>query len=220
MYVDETGNLDYNDQAGASAYFGFGSVTYVGDHGPHLWSGTELRLALGATGINVRQGVHAKNDTWQTRGEVFDHLISTEPRIDCTLLHKTDAYERVRAKGDMYLYQLAWWMHLTRVTDWTPTSEWDTFHVVVASFGTKQRACEARDALHKVCVQTGQPIALHVWDSATSWGLQMADYATWAVQRQLTHGDLTIYAEKIKPLIKFKYLPWCEHRGCPVENLA
>lgn len=36
MYADETGNLDYDVAGGGSKYFGIGTATWTGEHGPHL----------------------------------------------------------------------------------------------------------------------------------------------------------------------------------------
>jgi hypothetical protein len=37
------------------------------------------------------------------------------------------------------------------------------------------------------------------WDSGTAWGLQVADYALWAAQRSVEHGDPS-------------WLPYINHR--------
>lgn len=39
MYADETGNLDYQDQADSSTYFGIGTALFTGNHGTALRQG-------------------------------------------------------------------------------------------------------------------------------------------------------------------------------------
>lgn len=48
---------------------------------------------------------------------------------------------------------------------------------------------------------------LHFRRSATSWGLQVADYALWAVQRDLLSRD-DRYMAAIRPTLGTCYLPW------------
>lgn len=210
VYMDETGNLDYWSPAGASQYFGFGSLSFSGAHSSLLWDGMRLRAELERGGVRLPNGVHAKHDGWAVRGRVFDELSWHGPRIDVTLLYKPNAYRGVRSKGEMYLYRLAWYLHFKEVAV-RVSKAGDHVYVIASSFGTKRRAIEARDALHDVCQQVNRSITLCVWDRASSWGLQLADYALWGVQRQLERGDLTSYDACIRPHLATKFFPWGVH---------
>ncbi len=45
------------------------------------------------------------------------------------------------------------------------------------------------------------------WDSATSWGLQVADYGLWAVQRRVERVD-DQYMWAVQPTLASEFLPW------------
>ena len=49
------------------------------------------------------------------------------------------------------------------------------------------RVTSAREALQEVCAQlaTDREIVLCSWDAASNWGVQVADYGLWVVQRHL-----------------------------------
>lgn len=59
-----------------------------------------------------------------------------------------------------------------------------------------------------VCRQTGLKIVLCVWDASSSWGLQVADYGLWALQRKLDHGDDSWHSRYIGALESTVRFPW------------
>lgn len=209
MYADETGNLDYNLGEGSSRYFGIGTATWVGRHGVDLWQATALRFRHAAAGIECPGGYHAKNDSYATRAEVYNTIRGQAPRFDMTFLAKANASPHVRAQGEIYLYRLGWYMHFKEIARQV-TSSGDTLHVAVATLGTKARKRAFQKAITDVC-QQGAPAGCRVvvahWDSATSWGLQVADYALWAMQRQLERGDVT-WMHAVEPTLLSCFLPW------------
>jgi hypothetical protein len=209
VYADESGNLDYDPagKGGSTPYFGFGTATFVGDHSSALWRGHELRMRFEQKGIRLPRGFHAKNDAWPTRDEVLEEIARQGPRFDFTLLYKANAYPRVRAAGQLRLYKLAWYLHMTKIATQVAGPH-DNLHVIVASLGTKSRAAEVHKALDDVCQQVGRTISLCVWDASTAWGLQLADYGVWAAQRHQTRGNLAQYADWIEPLTQSVYTPW------------
>jgi len=195
LYADETGNLDYNvnGNSGASTYFGVGTALFDRDHGDALWNGLRLRAELsgsfaGATTFSLPKGFHARNDGFEIRERVFSAINEQAPRFDATFMNKGRAYDYVRARGSMWLYKWTFYCHLMRVAQLiaTPT---DTLYVIIATLGTKALQKTAHRALEDVCQQTGLRVVLCVWDSATSWGLQVADYGLWAMQRKLEKND-------------------------------
>jgi hypothetical protein len=212
MYVDETGNLDYNGSpsaagGGASTYFGFGTAVFTGDQGPNLEQGLRLRAELEAGGLNLRQGFHAVNDSARTRSAVFPVIAKQGPRFDTTLLCKANAYPYVRAEGEMRLYKLAWYMHFKHVAQKVSTRS-DRLFVIAAEFGTAARRTQAKAALEEVCRQVDRNIILCVWSASTSWGLQVADYGLWAVQRTLEGKTCTWYDPYVKPTLATTFFPW------------
>lgn len=212
LYVDETGNLDYDvdGKKGGTRYFGFGSIVFKGAHHTALWAGFDLRVRLAASGLDLPQGFHAVNDSTATRNAVYQELMWHVARVDTTFLYKESAYPSVRARGQDYLYRLAWYLHFKQIA-LQVSNPGDTLYVIAATFGTRSRAATARAALAEVCQQVDRNIVLCVWSSASSWGLQMADYALWAVQRNLERGSCAWYETSVKPSVRTEFFPWGRH---------
>lgn len=212
LYADEAGNLDYNVGAGASAFFGFGTAVFDRDHNGEIWRGMRLRAQL-TEGVGVSKqaklpnGFHAVNDRRDVKHMVYTEIASQQPRFDATFLKKANAYPYVQAKGQMNLYKYAWYSHLIRVAPLVATAQ-DTLYVIVASLGTAKRQQLAEAALLDVCNQTGLRIVLCVWNAPTSWGLQVADYGLWAMQRGVERADLSWYDPYVRPLTRTIEYPW------------
>jgi hypothetical protein len=214
VYADETGNFDYDvrNKQGASEYFGFGTAVFARTHGMDIWSGLELRTRLaagedGRPGVSLPRGFHAKDDSTATRVAMFEEIARQAPRFDSTFLLKRRAISRFRKRGEMYLYKYAWYEHFSRLAPQV-SGPGDRLVVVVASLGTKARQTEAREALDDVCRQTGRTYVLCVWDAATSWGLQVADYGLWAMQRALEWRSGTWYHQYVRPSTASHETPW------------
>jgi hypothetical protein len=213
VYADETGNLDYAPQgkSGATPYFGFGTATYRDGHGEALQGGLQLRVELehriGANERSLADGFHAIKDSKTTKAEVFAEIQRQAPRIDATLLLKENAYPRIRSEGEMRLYKLAWFMHLKYLVPQV-TKPGDRLIVIVATLGTARRLTEARAALRDVCSQVAVNYTLCVWNVETAWGLQVADYALWAVQRRAMAKSGTWWDDYIRPTTNSVFFPW------------
>jgi hypothetical protein len=209
MYADETGNLDYNIAAGGSRYFGIGTATWPSDPAQHLWQSERMRFGHAQVGVQVAKGYHAADDTRGTRREVYEVIRQQAPRFDMTFLEKQHAYPGVKAKGQAYLYQLAWYLHFKEIAKQV-TSPGDTLYVAVATLGTAARKTAFSAAIDHVC-STAKPnlreIVVAHWDSATCWGLQVADYGLWAVQRHVERGDET-YMPYVRPGLKSIFMPF------------
>lgn len=214
LYADETGNLDYGGatKQGASPYFGFGTAVFIGDHGVALMRGMRLRTHVSSKGIRLARGFHAVDDSNETRGEVFPLVAELAPRIDTTFLAKSQAYETVRAKGEMYLYKLAWYLHFKEIATRVSGPD-DTLYVIAGTFGTRKRQAEAEAALRDVCNQVDRQIKLCVWEASSSWGLQVADYALWATHRNLVGRSCHWYDRDIAPVLETTFLPWGREAG-------
>ncbi|GII01749.1 DUF3800 domain-containing protein [Planobispora takensis] len=209
MYTDETGNLDYNIAGGGSKYFGIGTATFNGDHDAALGQGQRLRLAHARAGLAFPRGYHAKNDNYRTRTEVYDVIKAQQPRFDATFLAKEKAYSHVKSKGELYLYRMAWYLHFKEIAKQV-TDPGDTLYVVVATLGTAARKRAFESAIKEVCEDHGpqdREVVVCHWESSTSWGLQVADYGLWAVQRNLERGD-SAFMEAVEPTLKTCFKPW------------
>lgn len=209
MYADETGNLDYDPQnkRGASDYFGFGTAVFPDSHGHHLFQGLELRAQIEAKGVYLPNGFHAVDDALQTKNQMYNLIREQAPRFDATFLYKDNAYPHVKARGEMYLYKMAWYLHFKEIAKWI-TNPNDELVVIVGTIATNKRRALAREALDEVCSQVNRQIRLCYWDASTSWGLQVADYGLWAIQRHLSDKKCTWFVPCIQPTLKTLFTPW------------
>ena len=209
LYADESGNLDYegDGKEGTSPYFGFGTAVFDHAHGSELWNGLRLRASLEERGLNLPKGFHAINDSSHTRGQMFDEIARQAPRFDTTFLYKAGAYPYVKARGQMYLYRMAWYQHFKYVAPRVATKN-DTLYVIAGSFGTRSRQTQAREALDAVCQQVEIASVLCIWDASTSWGLQVADYALWATHRNLLGRNCHWYESCVNPTLATTFRPW------------
>ena len=212
LYADETGNLDYDGSpnphgGGASTYFGFGTAVFNNDHGSDLLKGLHLRARATKNGIHLAKGFHACDDSNKTRNEMFSEIKDQNPRFDTTFLYKANAYDHVKRAGPLRLYKMAWYLHLKNIALQVSEPE-DELFVVVAEFGTKRVKEAAKEAIADVCEQINRNITLCVWTAPSSWGLQVADYGLWAVQRTLEGKKCSWYEPCIKPTLSSRFLPW------------
>ncbi|WP_179229175.1 DUF3800 domain-containing protein [Parenemella sanctibonifatiensis] len=209
VYLDETGSPDYSEASGPR--FAIGSATFEGDHRDSIWEGFQLRARLESEGIRLEKGFHAADDSRRTRGDVFAVIQEQPPsRFDFTYLTKAKAYPSVRAKGKPYLYQLALFLHLKhlvpsfahagdRVRDRRHDPP-DEEH--------SQRG--ARVALADVCEQLSfdKTVTACLWEARSSWGIQVADYCSWAMQREMDDKPCQWYPTVVQPLTESSYGPW------------
>jgi hypothetical protein len=208
MYADETGDLDMSGSDKASTYFGFGTAVFPDGHGHRLWEGLQLRCQLEAKGVRLPRGFHAKNDSHSTRAEVFDLIRQQAPRFDTTFLYKANAYDGVKQRGQVYLYKMAWFLHFKEIARQVSTAG-DRLFVVVGMLQTNNKRDAIRHALHDVCAQVGDRIIVPcIWDAPSSWGIQVADYALWAVQRQLEGRTGKWLDICVEPTLRSIFMPW------------
>lgn len=209
VYADETGDLDMSDSPGASRYFGFGTAVFPDGHGDVLWEGLRLRCRLEQDGVRVPSGVHAKNDSHRTRGEVYQLIARQRPRFDTTFSLKANAYDRVKAAGQVRLYKLAWYLHFKEIARQVSEAG-DTMFVIIGSLKTNNKRQAIRLALEDVCQQMARDrkIVPCIWDAPSAWGLQVADYGLWAVQRTLARRPCSWYQSAVEPTLQSIFTPW------------
>lgn len=222
LYADETGDLDLASSPGTSTFFGFGTAAFVGDYGDRLWEGFHLRCELEGRGVHLQRGFHAKNDSRATRSEVFSLIAAQAPRFDMTFLDKRAAYDSVRSRGSAYLYKVAVFLHLKWVID-KISNPLDTVYVIVGSLQTSRKREAVRHAVDDVCQQVSSArsrlIVPCIWDAPSSWGIQVADYGLWAVQRDLEGRPSEWLEPCVKPNLASLFLPWGRGaEGCVIEG--
>lgn len=221
IYVDETGNLDTDEtKKDVTPYFGIGTAMFIDDHSRQLWEGTELRIQLEREGIRLPQGLHAVNDRRATRHRVIDLILKQEPVLDATLLKKANAYNSVRRaieREPTGLYGYAWRFHFDFLMKYKIPKDANVV-VIAGTLGTKKQAQLARRSIEDMCdIHRGnREITLCVWDSPTSWGLQVADYAAWS-SYQVSVGRDCPYYKRLQPLVRSIYRPWTREGEDVVE---
>lgn len=208
LYLDETGTLDFDDIPG-ERYFGVGSATWTGHHGEAIWQGHQLRLDLEAAGIRLPKGLHAKDDSMATRSQVFELIAAQNPRLDATLLLKSKAQPQVRRAGKVRLYKLAVWMHLKHVIP-SLSSPGDSIFVVAGHLQTSGHRDAIRTSIADIVGQLDHDrrVVACIWEAPSSWGIQVADYALWLIQREDAGRSLPRNAEAISPCFASRYYPW------------
>jgi hypothetical protein len=221
LYLDETGDMSMSN----GSYYGLGQAMFRGDTGGLESDATKLRFELEREGVHLRKGFHAKNDKSKTAQEsraqarVYDLIARHKPRIDVTLLHKRylPAPLKEEAERDqMNLYYWAWLKHFTYQAKYVLKRSHRIFVVAASIAENKKRRQAATAAIKSVLNKYPRlDVTPCIWDSPTSWGLQVADYALWAVQRDLIYGSCRHF-KTISPLIETVYSPW-EENGSKVE---
>jgi Protein of unknown function (DUF3800) len=107
----------------------------------------------------------------------------------------------------MYLYKMAWFLHFKEIARQVCGPE-DELCVIVSTIATSARRQLAKAALQDVCSQVSRVINLCYWDAASSWGLQVADYGLWAVQRHLVGKACDWFTPCVWPTLQSLYTPW------------
>lgn len=184
IFADETGDLGYNLISG-SKHFGFGTATIFNLEQMVFFDAFRLRCNLEEAGVHIRSGFHAQQDSNYTKQAVFTLIRKQAPRLDFTFLDKQGISGDARLKGDLHLYKLAWFLHFTNLAKSVANAN-DTIFAITASLKTKAKTLQIREALGHVASEVPDRRIIPVyWDSSSSWGLQMADYALWAAQRHV-----------------------------------
>jgi hypothetical protein len=207
VFADETGDLGYNSEKG-SKYFGFGTASYTSGSFPNFIDAFKLRCELEVSGISIKEGFHATNDRWAIRDKIFNLITSEPPRFDFTFLNKENAYPSVKAKGDLHLYGLAWGMHLRTIAQQVASAE-DVIYCIMGDIQTKAKKREIEFVVKEIAEQVpDRKIVPIIWNSKSSWGLQVADYGLWEAQRRLNNEKTEWWERCVQPNHSSFFLPW------------
>ncbi len=191
VFGDESGNLDFSNNQGASRYFILTTVMMencsVGD------ALLQLRRELAWKDVLLTEQFHAASDRQEVRDYVFESIAGFDFRVDATILEKRKTVERYRCDVSEF-YRLAWWFHLKYVGQAVHRD--DKVLLVAASLGERKKKQAFSDAFDAVALQTVSHADFHTafWHDATDPCLQVADYCGWAIQRQWERHDDRSYA--------------------------
>lgn len=213
LIADETGNMDFRDHVayqGPSRYFGVGTVLVEGDEAMDALQADMLQTHRNLIWNGVRHDspFHASEDPPNVRSAVFDVLARHPFRVDVTFLEKAKAEPQTRLDEPTF-YKYAWFYHLkylaSRVLD-----SGDEVMIIAASLGTKKRKRMFRQAVEDVveqCCDSSVSRRVAFWPANSDPGLQVADYALWAVARYWERGD-NQFRELIRSRIHSEFDLW------------
>lgn len=195
LFADESGNFDFKDHnvhRGATKYFAVGTVLFEqeGDRKALEQDLHDLRYEMIHNGLPLNGYFHATEDKQAVRDGVFEVLARNKFTVDVTILEKAKAKPSIR-RTDEYFYQHAWYFHLKYFADRSFQAD-DDLTVICSTLGTKKKSKAFREAVENVVTQTcdfrvKRRVLAH--PCATDVCLQAADYALWAVMRDIEQGD-------------------------------
>jgi hypothetical protein len=205
LFADESGNFDFRDYTtnnGATRYFAVGTILFEEEeHRVALARDLhDLRYELIHNGLPFTGSFHATEDQQVVRNAVFEVLARHRFTVDVTILEKAKAQPRIR-RSDEGFYKYAWYYHFKYFARRSFQPD-DDLTVICSTLGTKRRQRFFREAVEDVVTQccdfeVTRRVLAHPCGSDVC--LQAADYALWAVMRDVEHGD-----DRSRRLIKDK----------------
>lgn len=200
IYLDESGNLDFTQNRGATRYFIITSIA-VKDNALEN-DLRQLHSRLIQSGHFLPQGFHAAEQEQAIRNDVFRVLQANKFRIDATIFDKPKVLPQY-TQDKRQFYPFAWLRHLNFVAQQMSRCS-DNLIVLSASFGPGQKATKAMesDILANLSGAAGLQCAFAPAQSHPL--LQAADYCSWAIQRKWAGNDSRSY-DLIKDKIQSEY---------------
>ena len=189
MYIDESGNLDFSRNPGATRYFIITSVTVAGNSLENDL--LELRHRLVAAGYPLTDGFHAAEQEQAIRDAVFAVLQASEMRVDATIFDKPKVPPQY-TQDKRQFYPYAWLRHLRFVAQQVSRYSSD-ITVLSASFGPGQKATKAMEADILANLRGAAGLQCEFAPAKSHLLLQAADYCAWAIQRKWQGNDTRSY---------------------------
>ena len=161
-----------------------------------------LRNRLVREGKIDRPYFHACEDSTEVQKQVFDVLIRHDMRVDATIYEKRKAHPKTRPDY-LTFFQFAWHYHLQGMITAMAADADEVFLVAASLENNQKQQARIKTAVRQVCEARLEDIPLTAccWQSSNCLGLQIADYCSWALQRQWEGGKdwpLTLIADKVK----------------------
>lgn len=191
VFIDEAGDFTFSRKEGASRYFMIGSATMSSTQlGADL---LDLRRKLAFDANTLIHEFHAANDKQAVRDLVFDLIAKDSVRIDATILDKTKTQDHLR-QDPLRFYKQALYLHLKYVAQHI-AGPLDELFVVTSSLQIKKKKKAVRLAMLDVVSQASRSTRVRAafWPASCDPCLQVADYATWAIQRKYERDDSRSY---------------------------
>lgn len=200
IFLDESGNLDFNPSG--SRYFVMTSISLVR---PFPWAARldDLKYDCIEFGHDL-EGFHCARDNWHIRGRVFDIVGSVLDGIviDYLVVDKPKTAPEYHDASRFYAFMLEYL--LDHVVTSSPCSGANKVIVITDTIPAKKKRKLTERKIRRSFVAKAPPgrqFSILHHHSRSHYGLQVADYCSWALYRKLQHGDPT-YFEKIKPAVR------------------
>lgn len=200
IFLDESGNLNFNPCG--TRYFVMTSVSLVR---PFPWAAQldDLKYDCIEFGQDLEE-FHCSEDNWNVRRDVFDIIASDLGAIvvDYLIVDKPKTAPEYHDASNFYAFMLGY--HLDHVVASHPCAGANKVIVITDSIPVKKKRKLTERKIRRSFVAkapTGSQFSILHHDSRSHYGLQVADYCSWALYRKLQHGDPT-YFEKIKPAVR------------------
>jgi len=191
VFLDEAG--DFNFSKNGTRFFVLGGLVVERPFKayPHL---LELKYSLIERGIDVEY-FHAAEDKQSVRNQVFEiigaHLAAA--RVHALIVEKRKTHPPLRREERFYPKMLG---YLVRFIVERETTSFAKLVVFTDRLPVRRK----REAVEKAVKQTlsemlpsGITYQILHHDSKSNFGLQIADYLTWAVYRKWRDGDIRSY---------------------------
>lgn len=200
IFLDESGNLDFNSSG--SRYFVMTSISLVR---PFPWAAKldDLKYDCIEYGQDL-EDFHCADDNWAVRKDVFDIIASDLDAIviDYLIVDKPKTAPEYHDASSFYAFMLEY--ILDHVVTSSPCAGANKVIVITDTIpvNKKRKLTERkirRSFVAKAPAETQYRI-LHN-DSRSHYGLQVADYCSWALYRKLQRGDST-YFDRIEPAVR------------------
>lgn len=202
MFLDESGNFDFS--ASGTKYLILTSVRMQRQL-PAVSALAAYRYDCLEAGMDIEH-FHCASDKWPVRNDVFDLIAADldELHIDCLVIEKRKARPELR-KGDslrVYPWMLGYFMR--RLIAEEKTAGTRKIVAITDSLPHARKRTAIAKQIKSAASQKQLPsiqYCLLRHASRSHFGLQMADYCSWAIQRKWEKAELYAY-DRIKPAIR------------------
>ena len=200
IFLDESGNLDFNSSG--SRYFVMTSISLVR---PFPWAAMlePLKYDCIEFGQDL-EDFHCAEDNWSVRVDVFDIIASDLGAIviDYLVVDKPKTAPEYQDASRFYAFMLDYL--LDHVVTSSPCSGANKVIVITDTIPVKkQRKLTERKIRRSFVAKAppGRQFSILHYDSRSHYGLQVADYCSWALYRKLQLGDST-YFDRIESAVR------------------
>lgn len=200
IFLDESGNLDFNPSG--SRYFVMTSVSIVR---PFPWAAKldDLKYDCIEFGQDL-EDFHCAEDNWRARKGVFDIIASDLGAIvvDYLVVDKPKTAPEFQDASRFYAFMLDYL--LDHVVTGMPCAGASQVVVITDTIPAKKKRKITERKIRRSFLAKAPPgrqFSILHHDSRSHYGLQVADYCSWALYRKLHRGDST-YFDRIEPAVR------------------